>query len=136
MNLSPNILYEDEDILVINKPAGLIVHPDGRTEESSVSEWLLNLYPTTKEVGESLTLANGTVIERPGIVHRIDRETSGVLLLAKTNKAHQFLKEQFQDREIEKIYHTFVYGNIKDDRGTINIPIGIFIVPLSSLMLP
>jgi len=124
MNLSPNILYEDEDILVINKPAGLIVHPDGRTEESSVSEWLLNLYPTTKEVGESLTLANGTVIERPGIVHRIDRETSGVLLLAKTNKAHQFLKEQFQDREIEKIYHTFVYGNIKDDRGTINIPIG------------
>ena len=63
-------------------------------------------------------------IERPGIVHRIDRETSGVLLLAKTKKGHACLKEQFQKREIEKIYHLFVSGNLKDDRGTINLPIG------------
>jgi len=124
MELSPNIIYEDEDILVINKPAGLIVHPDGRTVEPSVSEWLLSHYPETKGVGEPLTLTGGKVIERPGIVHRIDRETSGVLLLAKTASGHECLKNQFQNREVDKVYHTFVYGNIKDDRGTISLPIG------------
>ena len=113
------ILYEDADIVAINKPAGLVVHPDGRTSESSVSEWFLNKYPGSKDVGEKMG-----EIERPGVVHRIDRETSGVLLLAKTPKGHAVLKEQFQKREIEKIYHLFVHGNIKDDRGTISLPIG------------
>ena len=113
------ILYEDENILAIDKPAGLVVHPDGRTSEPSVSEWFSHAYPESKDVGEKLG-----DIERPGIVHRIDRETSGVLLLAKTAKGHAVLKEQFQKREIEKIYHLFVHGNIKNDRGTISLPIG------------
>jgi len=113
------ILYEDDDIIVINKPAGLVVHPDGRTKEPSVSAWFAEKYPDSKDVGEKLG-----EIERPGIVHRIDRETSGVLLLAKTNKGHEELKKQFQDREIGKTYHLFVYGDLKDDRGTINFPIG------------
>jgi 23S rRNA pseudouridine1911/1915/1917 synthase len=117
-DLSQNILYEDDDILAINKPAGLVVHPDGRTEEPSVSEWFVSKYPKAKDVGEPLG-----EIERPGIVHRIDRETSGVLLLAKTKEGHACLKEQFQNRKVEKIYHAFVYGNVKDDRGTINLPI-------------
>lgn len=119
IDLSKNILYEDDDILAIDKPAGLVVHPDGRTNESSVSEWFASKYPEAKNVGESLG-----DIERPGIVHRIDRETSGVLLLAKTKKGHTCLKEQFQKREIEKIYHLFVYGNVRDDQGTINLSIG------------
>src|SRR3989344_7445503 len=72
MDLSKNILYEDADILVINKPSGLVVHPDGRTIEPSVSEWFGEKYPESKDVGEKL----GN-IERPGVVHRIDRETSG-----------------------------------------------------------
>lgn len=117
------ILYEDEDILAADKPAGLIVHPDGRTEEPSVSEWFVSKYPGSKEVGEALVLNDGRVIERPGVVHRIDRDTSGVLLLAKTKRGHQVLKEQFQEREVEKIYHAFVRGLLKDDRGSINLPI-------------
>ena len=118
------ILYEDDDILVINKPAGLVVHPDGRTKEPSVSEWFVSKYPEAKDVGEPIRLSSGQEVERPGVVHRIDRETSGVLILAKTKKGHAYLKEQFQNREIEKTYHLFVYGNVKDDRGTINLPIG------------
>src|SRR3990167_5701413 len=114
-----DILYEDSDILVINKPAGLVVHSDGRTKEPSVSEWFVEKYPESKDVGEKMG-----EIERPGVVHRIDRETSGALILAKTKEGHAFLKEQFQNREIEKVYHAFVYGNLKDDRGTINLPIG------------
>lgn len=106
-------------MLVINKPAGLVVHPDGRTSEPSVSEWFVSKYPEACEVGEPLA-----EIERPGIVHRIDRETSGVLILAKTKAVHAHLKEQFQNREVEKIYHLFVYGNIKDDHGSISLPIG------------
>ena len=128
-DLSKNILYEDDHILVINKPAGLIVHPvpqlagygaspDGRTKEPSVSEWFGEKYPEAKDVGENLG-----DMERPGVVHRIDRDTSGVLLLVKTKLGHQILKEQFQKREVEKIYHLFVYGNLKDNQGTINLPI-------------
>jgi len=124
IDLTKNILYEDDDVLAIDKPAGLIVHPDGRTVEPSVSEWFARKYPDAQSVGEPVTLNDGTLIERPGIVHRIDRDTSGTLLLAKTEAGHRILKEQFQNREIEKIYHLFVYGNIKDDFGTINLPIG------------
>src|SRR3989344_63427 len=124
IDLSKNILYEDDDVIVIDKPAGLVVHPDGRTEEPSVSEWFANKFPEAKNVGEPIKLASGVVVERPGVVHRIDRETSGVLLLAKTEAGHKLLKEQFQKREIEKIYHLFIYGNLKDDRGTIELPIG------------
>lgn len=119
MDLSKSILYEDSDILVINKPAGLVVHPDGRTKEESVSEWFADKYPNSRDVGEKL----GN-IDRPGIVHRIDRETSGALILAKSKNGHGVLKEQFQNHEIEKVYHLFVHGQVKDDRGTINLPIG------------
>lgn len=119
IDLSLRILYEDEDILALDKPSGLVVHPDGRTKETSVSEWLASHYPEAKEVGEPLG-----DIERPGVVHRIDRETSGVLLLAKTSKGHQVLKEQFQNRRVGKIYHQFVHGLVKDDFGSIRLPIG------------
>lgn len=124
LNLSESVLYEDEDILVINKPAGLVVHPDGRTVEPSVSEWFAEKYPESKDVGESIEKTSGEIIERAGVVHRIDRDTSGILLLAKTQEGHAHLKQQFQNREIEKIYHLFVYGNVKEDMGTINFPIG------------
>jgi len=123
-NLNENILYEDGDMLVVNKPAGLVVHPDGRTVEPSVSEWFAQTYPDSKEVGESIEKTSGEIIERAGIVHRIDRDTSGILLLAKTKEGYECLKDQFKNRQIEKIYQVFVYGNIKEDRGTINLPIG------------
>lgn len=117
-NLIPNLLYEDTNIVVISKPAGLVVHSDGRTKESSVVDWFIERYPESKNVGEKMG-----EVDRPGVVHRIDRETSGVLLLAKSEKGHAFLKGQFQNREIEKTYHLFVYGLMKEDRGSINLPI-------------
>lgn len=117
------ILYEDADTLVINKPAGLIVHSDGRTEEPSVAAWVLAHYPALAQVGEPWTSPQGEVIERPGIVHRLDRDTSGVMILAKTQEAYLFLKEQFQDRSTEKVYRAFVYGHPSRDQGTIEAEI-------------
>ncbi len=126
MDLSENIIYEDADILAINKLAGLIVHPDGRTKEESVSGWLVKKYPEVKGVSdenEELQITNDES-DRDGVVHRLDRETSGVLLLAKTDEGLKCLKEQFRNREIQKIYYVFVYGNMKEDHGTLNLPIG------------
>ncbi len=114
-----NILYEDKDILAVNKPAGLIVHSDGKTKEATLTDWILEKYPETKGVGELM----GDV-ERPGIVHRLDRDTSGVILIAKTKQGHAHLKEQFQARTTMKKYIAFVYGEMKDDYGIIDRPIG------------
>lgn len=119
----PDILYEDDDVLVINKPAGLIVHSDGRTEEPSVAEWVVSKYPAMEGVGEPWTTPQGVTVDRPGIVHRLDRTTSGVLILAKTQDAHAFLKKQFQDRAVEKEYVAAVYGHPKKDSGTIEAEI-------------
>ena len=124
------ILYEDKDVVVINKPAGLVVHPDGKNKPASASrektlvDWILKEYPRTKNVGEPTILSDGTKLLRPGIVHRIDRDTSGALIIAKNKKAYEFLKEQFQEREVHKVYNAFVYGELKEDRGMIDRPIG------------
>lgn len=118
------VLYEDDDVVVINKPAGLVVHADGKREEPTLTDWIEKNYPESKGVGEPLTLSNSDIIERSGIVHRIDRETSGVMLIAKNQPAFSYFKKQFQDRVISKIYHAFVYGEMKDDDGVIDRPIG------------
>jgi len=117
------ILYEDADVLVIDKPAGLIVHSDGRTDEPSVATWVLAHYPMLADVGEPWTSPQGEVIARPGIVHRLDRDTSGVMILAKTDEAHAFLKHQFQSRTTEKSYRAFVYGHPSKEKGTIEAEI-------------
>ncbi|MBI2048561.1 MAG: RluA family pseudouridine synthase [Parcubacteria group bacterium] len=124
VNNTPAILYEDDSVLVINKPAGLIVHSDGRTEEPSVAEWILAHYPALKDVGEPWTSPQGEIIPRPGIVHRLDRTTSGVMIIAKTQEAHAFLKKQFHERTTEKIYDAIVYGHPKADGGVIEMEIG------------
>jgi len=118
------ILYEDKDMVVINKPAGLIVHPDGKRKEESVTDWMHSHYPESENVGEPIILSSGEKILRPGIVHRIDRETSGALILAKTQEAFLSLKQQFQDRDIAKEYHSFVYGAMPKKEDVINRPIG------------
>lgn len=122
--LIPEVLYEDEDILAINKPAGLIVHLDGKNTERTLCDWLVENYPDIKNVGEPLVLANGEEIPRPGIVHRLDRQTSGVMVVAKTSRAFEFLKQQFQDRNTQKEYRAIVYGAPSEDFGTINAPLG------------
>jgi len=117
--MKPAVIYEDEQVLVIDKPAGLIVHSDGRTDEPSVASWVVTKYPHMKGVGEPWMSPQGEVIDRPGIVHRLDRTTSGVMILAKTAEAHAFLKEQFQGRSAEKEYFAYVYGHPKEDEGSI-----------------
>ena len=125
MASEPIILYEDTDVLVINKPEGWMVHEDGKEGVAPiVVEWFLKRVPDAAGVGEPAFAQNGAELNRAGIVHRLDRETSGVLVLAKTQAAHQFLKQQFKDRHVYKEYRAFVYGRIHDRWGTINRPIG------------
>jgi 23S rRNA pseudouridine1911/1915/1917 synthase len=119
-----NILYEDETVLAIDKPSGMMVHTDGRSLEPTVVDWVRENYPELEEVGETQLLQNGEEIKRPGIVHRLDRETSGVLLIAKTQEMFLCLKQQFQEHTIEKEYRAFVHGVIKEDSLVIDRAIG------------
>ncbi len=119
------ILYENDDLVAINKPVGIMSHPDGHATDETVSDWFASKYPASKDVGETQILVNGTVLARPGIVHRLDRDTSGIMVLAKTPEAHAFLKEAFKEHVIHKTYLAFVYGNFKEDKkGVIDLPIG------------
>lgn len=121
------ILYEDSNILAIDKPSGISVHPDGRTKEKTITDWVLKNYPKMKNVGEPMfaeVKKEKKEIKRPGVVHRLDKDTSGVMLLAKNQKAYEFLKKQFQDRVVKKTYVAIVSGWLKDDRGIINKKIG------------
>jgi len=108
------ILYEDKDILAIKKPSGILVHSDGRDKDPSTS---LRVKKTILD----LFIKKYPKLE---IVHRLDRETSGVLLLAKNKKAYEFLKSQFKNREVKKTYVAIVNGFVKNDHGIINKPIG------------
>ncbi len=118
------ILYEDADVVAVNKPAGVMTHPDGRSTEETASDWFAARYPESAGVGEAQKLQDGTEILRPGVVHRLDRETSGVLIFAKTPEAHAFLKSAFQERLTKKTYLAFVYGTMKEKKGIIDFSIG------------
>ena len=118
------IIYEDADIVAVDKPSGVMTHPDSHTTDETVSDWFAAHYPASAEVGETQRLQNGTEVRRPGIVHRLDKETSGVLVFAKTPEAHAFLKEAFKEREVHKTYLAFVYGVPKEKKGIIEFAIG------------
>ena len=118
------ILYEDDDVVAIYKPIGMPAHGDGRkTKIKTVADWVVKKYPKAKKVGESLVLKDGEEVARPGIVHRLDKDTSGVMLIAKTNEGYEYLKDQFKEKKIRKFYRAFVYGNLKEDRIFIDKPI-------------
>jgi len=110
------IVYENEDILIINKPAKLLVHPTNRREKNTLVNWLIDKYPKIKEVGENPL--------RPGIVHRLDKDTSGLMVIAKNNKSFFYLKEQFKERKLNKKYLALVIGQLKEKSGVINKAIG------------
>ncbi|MBP7811363.1 MAG: RluA family pseudouridine synthase [Candidatus Moranbacteria bacterium] len=112
--VDPDILYEDEMVLFVNKPAGLLTHAVRENDMSLVS-WIQRHYPQVVQVG-------GTPL-RPGIVHRLDKETSGVLVIAKTPAAFTELKRLFKEREIEKTYFAFVEGHLSKTSGSIDFPI-------------
>ena len=121
----PEVLYEDEHLVVINKPYGMLVHEDWTSgSEGTVVAWHLSRTPEALGVGENSLKPDGTPLERSGVVHRLDRETSGVMVLAKTRQAHTHLKAQFHDRVVKKEYRAFVYGRMHERWGTINRPIG------------
>lgn len=111
-------LFKNENFIVINKPSGLVIHSNGKTKEETLVDWILENYPEIKGVGEAMG-----DIERPGIVHRLDRETSGVIIITRTQEAYDVLKKQFQNREVKKTYKAFVYGKVKNDSGIIDRPI-------------
>jgi 23S rRNA pseudouridine1911/1915/1917 synthase len=115
----PTVLSETSDVLILNKPAGLIVHSDGRTVEPSVAEWVAEKYPTLADVGEPWVSPQGESVRVCGVVHRLDRTTSGVLLVAKTPEMFLYLKGEFKARRVEKMYHALVYGNVKGESGRI-----------------
>ena len=115
-NIPLDIRYEDEDVVVINKPKGLVVHPaPGHWSGTLVNALMYHC-------GDSLSGINGQL--RPGIVHRIDMDTSGLLIVAKNDFAHQALAEQLKDHALSRIYEAIVVGNIRADSGTIDAPIG------------
>ncbi len=115
----PELIAETSDVLVLNKLAGLIVHSDGRTVEPSVAEWVAEKYPALVNVGEPWVSPQGESVRVCGIVHRLDRTTSGVLLVAKTPEMFSNLKGEFKARRVEKTYHALVYGNVEGESGRI-----------------
>lgn len=110
------IMYEDEDLIVVNKPQGMVVHPAAGNFDGTLVNALL--YHT----GGNLSEINGVI--RPGIVHRIDKDTSGILVVAKNNASHLALSKQIKDHSMTRKYIAIVHGNIKNDTGTIDAPIG------------
>ena len=114
-NIPLDIVYEDKDILIINKPQGMVVHPShGHWEHTLVNAVLAHC--------DDLSGINGVI--RPGIVHRIDKDTSGLICVAKNDEAHNFLAEQLKDHTMNREYVAIVRGVIKENTGTINLPIG------------
>lgn len=120
--IEPVVLYEDADIIVVDKPSGMIVYPvepqGGHAASPEKANWPALSHWLAKKYGGDLP-AGGC-----HFVHRLDRETSGVLVLARNERVHEFLKAQFQEREVRKIYRAFVHGIIHDERGIIDKPIG------------
>lgn len=110
-----DILYEDDDILVLNKPAGMVVHPGAGRSSGTLVHALLAHCQTLPGIGG---------VERPGIVHRLDRDTSGGLVIAKTEAAHQSLSRQFKARQVRKTYLALVHGEVRQDTGRIEAAIG------------
>lgn len=115
-NIPLNVVYEDDDVIVINKPAGLVVHPaPGHPDGTLVNALLYHCGGSLSGIGGAL---------RPGIVHRIDRDTSGLIIAAKNDAAHQSLSAQLQDHTLSRTYEAIVVGNLREDGGTVDAPIG------------
>ena len=111
-----DIIYEDNDILVVNKQKGLVVHPGNGNPDGTLVNAIMN------KCKDSLSGIGGEI--RPGIVHRIDKDTSGLLIIAKNDRAHVNMSEQIKDHKVKKTYITLVRGKVKENEATIDMPIG------------
>lgn len=115
-NIPLNIVYEDEDVILVNKPQDMVVHPaNGHYSHTLVNALMYHCK-------DNLSGINGVM--RPGIVHRIDKDTSGILIVAKNDKAHQKLANQLEQHSMTRVYYAIVYNNLKNDKGIIDAPIG------------
>ncbi len=114
IDMSLDIVYEDDDLIVINKPQGLVVHPASSYHEPTLVHGLLHQ-------SDQLSSING--VARPGIVHRIDKDTSGLLVVAKNDYTHQALSKDLSNHKIQRRYFALVYGHVKEEQGTIDAPI-------------
>lgn len=110
-----SILYEDDDLIVVDKPAGMVVHPGAGVESGTLANALVHHFDTLSNVAGRI---------RPGIVHRLDKDTSGLLVVAKNDVAHQRLSDQFRERQVFKVYIALVDGRVADERGEIEARIG------------
>ena len=115
-NIPLDIVYEDEDIIVVNKPEGMVVHPAAGNPSGTLVNALLY------HCKDGLSGIGGVI--RPGIVHRIDKDTGGLLVVAKNDAAHLFLAEEIKHHRVERVYHAIVRGNFREDSGTVDAPIG------------
>jgi 23S rRNA pseudouridine1911/1915/1917 synthase len=115
-----DIVYEDEDLIVVNKPAGMVVHPAQGHPGGTLVNALLARFPDLTNLAEGDT----DTFDRPGIVHRLDQDTSGLILIARTPQALQQLQQQFKSRQVEKIYLALVYGQPEAREGIIDVPLG------------
>ncbi len=111
-----SVIYQDDNFLAIFKPAGVLVHSDKKNKKETIVDWLLKNYPEIGGVSESG--------DRPGIVHRLDRETSGILLVARNQKTFEYLKKLFQEHKVRKTYLALVWGKLRG-KGVIDMPIGL-----------
>jgi len=122
-----NIIYKDENIIVINKPAGMQVHPSDVEKENTLANALVVDFPEIKKVHDpsmgSGQVGSGDAWMRPGIVHRLDKDTSGAIVVARNQKTFDELKRKFADREMEKNYVALVYGHLKKESGVVDAPI-------------
>lgn len=124
VNFEPKIIFEDDDILVLDKPAGLTVDRANTNKNTfTVQDWIDKKYNNAPAIAGHLIYDSGDFKSRSGIVHRLDKETSGVLLVAKTKEAFENLQAQFKNRQIVKKYLALVHGGVKPQDGTINVPI-------------
>ncbi len=119
----PYLIHAERDFLVLDKPAGVAVHGGPGIGSDTIVAWLIRKYPEVKHVGDP-SIRSGQAIERPGIVHRLDKDTSGVLLVARNQPAFEALKQLFKERKVEKTYLALVVGVPKKKSGVIDAPIG------------
>ena len=115
-NIALDVRYEDDDLLVVNKPKGMVVHPAAGNRTGTLVNALLSY------CGDSLSGIGGVI--RPGIVHRIDKDTSGLLIVAKNDFSHRVLAEQIKEHSFTRIYEAVVHGHLREDTGTVDAPIG------------
>ena len=108
-----NIVYEDDDLMIINKPSGLVVHPGAGNYDNTLVNGLLNYTNNLSSVDDV----------RPGIVHRLDKDTSGLMVVAKNNKCHELLSEMFKNHEVKRTYYALVCGVVPYNKGTVDVPL-------------